>query len=79
MIKIQKRKGKLLLIYNGHMGTEWILEKLKKENEVKIRKSFTFIEEDILPKEKFQDDEFDEFDDIEFILGRKEENYYRHT
>lgn len=78
MLKIEKRNEKLLLAYNTHDGTEWIFEKLQKDGVVRIiHRAFTFTEEDILSEEKSPDDEFDEFDDIRFILGKKEENYYK--
>lgn len=78
MIAIKKEQQKLLLEYSSDdRGLPWVHTKLKEDDEVTLRKTFTFTEEDILEKKESPDHDDDYHDDIVFVLGKKEKNYYR--
>jgi hypothetical protein len=78
VIAIKKEQQKLLLEYSSDdRGLPWVHTKLKEDDEVTLRKTFTFTEEDILEKKESPDHDDDYHDDIVFVLGKKEKNYYR--
>lgn len=78
MIVIKKEKQKLLLKYSSDdRGLPWVHTKLKEDNEATLRKTFTFTDDDILEKKESPDYDDDYHDDIVFVLGKKEKNYYR--
>jgi hypothetical protein len=77
MIKISKQADRLLLTYvpDGFNNGRWIDEKLKQDDKVTLRRTFTFTTGDLVSQPQQVDDE----DDAEriFKLGAAEDGYYR--
>ena len=63
MIIIEKKQKKLLLEYSSDDRGPWAHNKLRKDGRVTLRKTFTFIEDDILEKKKSLDHDDDYPDD----------------
>lgn len=80
MIYIKKEHEKLLLEYSSDdRGASWVHNKLKEDDRATLRKTFTFTSDDILEKNESpdHDDDDDYHDDIVFILGEKEKDYFK--
>jgi hypothetical protein len=78
MIIIEKKQKELLLEYSSDdRGLEWVHKKLREDGRATLRKTFTFTENDILEKKESLDHDDEYQEDIFFILGKKENNYYR--
>lgn len=77
MIKISKQADSLLLTYmpDRFGSVQWLDEKLKQDDEVTLRRTFTFTTGDLVSQIRKADDE----DDVEriFKLGAAEDGYYR--
>lgn len=80
MINFEKKKGKLFLHYMAETNPhDWILKKLEKGHSVKIAKTFSFAEDDLLTTEK----EFSKYDldmdneSLTFVLGNLKGEYYQ--
>lgn len=69
MIKIVKNESQLLLKYQPYLNDEWIDEKISKNEEINLDKSFCFLKENYLQK--------NEYGEHTFILGILEGNYYK--
>jgi hypothetical protein len=74
-IKINKEQNYLLLEYTSDRGMLWVHEKIKDTGSVIIKKVFRFTGDDIFSKDTLDAEDFD--DGAIFILGTKEEDYYR--
>lgn len=73
MIAFEKDTNKLLLSYRSDGPSEWIFHDIEKKGSVRIAKTFTFTNIELLSK--YDPDE--EFPTIKFIVADKVGNYYR--
>jgi len=77
VIKLSKQDNQLLLIYQSDRYTDarWIDEKLRQDDDVTLRRTFTFKSADLVA----QDTPSEEVDDVEriFSLGMLEDEYYK--
>lgn len=77
MIRFIKQENQLLLIYESDRdnGASWVAQKLKQEESVTLRRTFTFTPAELVG----QPSSYDEDDDFEsvFLLGVLDDGYYK--
>ena len=81
MIKLSKKNGQLVLVYQPDRfnSGRWIDEKLKQEGAVTLRRTFTFTSADLISQpsqDQVEDEDAEEKERI-FKLGVADGNYYR--
>lgn len=77
MIKLTKHGSQLLLIYQPDRFNDvrWLDEKLKQDDEVSLRRTFTFTAADLLPSSTTSENADDE--KRSFVLGNLEGGYFK--
>lgn len=75
MIKFRKENNLLILCYSPTDSSEWVHELLNKKESFELKKTFIFTNEDLYEVNK-EKEEFDFFDDVEFVLGYLINQYY---
>lgn len=78
MITFRKEDDKLILIYSPN-DTEWAYDMLDEEDSFDLKRTFSFRKKDLY-SEKIEENSIDVFntnDDIEFVIGYLEDEYYR--
>lgn len=75
MIKFRKEHNLLILSYSPTDSSEWVHELLTKKESFELKKTFIFTNEDLY-EDNDDEDEFDLFDDVEFVLGHIINQYY---
>ncbi len=78
MINFSIENDLLLLHYNSERsGIEWVFDKLESTGKISLRRTFYFTKNDLYEEVNSASDEF-YFDEVStFILGRKENQYYK--
>lgn len=75
MIKFRKELNLLILSYSPTDSSEWVHELLTKKESFELKKTFIFTNEDLY-EDNDDEDEFDLFDNVEFVLGHIINQYY---
>lgn len=75
MIKFRKEHNLLILSYSPTDSSGWVHELLTKKESFELKKTFIFTNEDLY-EDNDDEDEFDLFDDVEFVLGHIINQYY---
>lgn len=75
MIKFRKEHNLLILSYSPTDSSEWVHELLNKKESFELKKTFIFTNKDLY-EDNNEEDEFDLFDDVEFVLGHIINQYY---
>lgn len=79
MITFRKEDDKLILIYSPTNDTDWVYDMLDNESSFDLKRTFSFQKKDLY-SQKIEKDSIDVFntnDDIEFVIGYLEDEYYK--
>src|SRR5574344_1802100 len=77
MIKFEKIDNKLILSYSPQGGTTWIQEKFESNDDVRIKKVFYFLSDDVYQNDS--DLSFDPEWEIKFVIGTLQNDEYYHV